>query len=664
MLAKTKNTLPPWISSELRFGERLDEMIVVLSQKKSFAFYKTEFHSTVLHLADQKDTYFTLGAAETSGAIVAIAAELAVARVLFIGCSKGGFGALLMAALCSTKDRHRRYSSLCFGPQTRIFPENPRVRFPSYKKLLEVASADRSIAEDLARYGDVTHVPSTTSATIIFGNLNANDRSEAESVSGESVSLVRLPLQTHSVVLPFLVDNTDKAAVSDVVDSLTRAAGKQADLQSSMRSNAIVDEILMLPRTKSLAALCQEAISGASGLRVFNQEAQGLDTPGGKGSSTCADTSRTARVDIGKGRAMKKALWVTCGVRGNAGDALLYQVTRKLFDGLVDLDFRFVHEPVYIRDGQDAPDNVIIGPGGMFVQTNSSRHLHQKIAKQWDQFQNSKFFLWSTGILAKPTDEELNAVRRVTARAPKIIVRATREADFIRGVDPSTEPEWSPCVSLFTDTLLDIKPRKRDLVVVNLDEFLFNEANFQDHPLRRFKAYAEAEGLEVRSMINAAGDSNRMLLELFPPIEIDMPYFGDLLQAELTGKEFNYEFNEALSKHPSFGERYCDSRFAFGKRLHGWLPFLAFDTPAAFIGMPERRGMPVDYFGSNEFLCNVPRNPKMTRGQLDDMANAMIGKLNFFIHNEDRLVASIAEKRAVLGDKLRAQAAEFAATLT
>lgn len=363
-------------------------------------------------------------------------------------------------------------------------------------------------------------------------------------------------------------------------------------------------------------------------------------------------------------RLAKKALWITCGIRVNAGDAIIYQAARKLFEGLVDLDFRHVSDAIYIRDGQETPKNVIIGPGGLFVQTNSSRHLHQKLAKQWDRFQDSKFYLWSTGILAKPSDEEAESVRRVTARAPKIVVRANRESEYIREVDPSTNPEWSPCASLFADTLLRIKPRKRDVVVVNLDAFLFTEENFRDHPLRRFKAYAEAEGLEVRSMVNAAGDSNRMLVDLFPPIDIDVPFFGKLLQEDLTGKEFHQAFNEALSEHPSFGERYCDCRFAFGKRLHGWLPFMAFDTPAAFIGMHERRGMPKDYFGSNELLCAVPRNPKMTREQLDDMANAMIGKLNFFIHNEDRLIASIGEKRAALGEKLRAQAAEFAAALS
>jgi hypothetical protein len=271
MLAKTETLLPPWINSELRINKKSNEMIVVLSQKKSFAFYRTEFHPSVLHLADQKDAYFTFGADELSTAIVTIAADLTVERMLFVGCSKGGFGAMLMAALCSTKDKRRQYSSLCFSPQTRIHPENPNVRFPSYKGLLKKALSDRAVAEDLARYGDVTHVPSTTSSTIIFGDLNTNDRSEAESVSGKNVSLVRLPLKTHSIVLPFLVDNTNRAAVTDIVESLTKAAGKQQDLQSTMRSSAMVDEILTLPRTKSLATLCQEALSGFSAINVFSE---------------------------------------------------------------------------------------------------------------------------------------------------------------------------------------------------------------------------------------------------------------------------------------------------------------------------------------------------------------------------------------------------------
>ena len=95
---------------------------------------------------------------------------------------------------------------------------------------------------------------------------------------------------------------------------------------------------------------------------------------------------------------MKRALWITCGVRGNAGDALLDQVTRSLFDGIVDLDFRYVSEPAYLRKGDTPTDNVIVGPGGLLVQTNSSRHLHAKLAKQWDLLREATFPFPGAGV--------------------------------------------------------------------------------------------------------------------------------------------------------------------------------------------------------------------------------------------------------------------------
>ncbi len=357
---------------------------------------------------------------------------------------------------------------------------------------------------------------------------------------------------------------------------------------------------------------------------------------------------------------MKRALWITCGARGNAGDALLYDVTRELFDGLLDLDFRHVSDPLYLRRGDAPTESVVIGPGGLFVQTNSARHLHGKLAKQWKQFEGKKFYLWSTGVLHTPSEEELAAVRRVTSRARKIVVRATKEAEFLRRIGPITSPEWAPCTSLFTDRLLPVQNTTRDVVVVNLDSFLFTEDNIADNPLRRFIAYANAQGLDVRSMVNASGDSNRIMLDLIPLIDIDRPYFEDLLLAEATGREFHEGFNAAMSRHPSFAARYTDCRFAFGKRLHGWLPFLAFDKPAAFIGMAARRGMPMDYFGSDEYLCDVPRSATMTTAQLDAMADGMIAKLQHFIDNEDALVSRTAERREQLWHQLQRQAAEFA----
>lgn len=363
-----------------------------------------------------------------------------------------------------------------------------------------------------------------------------------------------------------------------------------------------------------------------------------------------------------KRSARKSALWITCGVRGNAGDALLYEVTRKLFDGVIDLDFRYVSEPKYLKVGDRDHHNVVIGPGGMFVQTHSSRHLHSKLQKQWGRFEGKTFYLWSTGILGRPTEDEIENVRRVTSRSRSIVVRATKESEFIRDI-AGVESEWAPCASLFTDRLLKVKKRKRDVVVVNLDDFLFTEQNIADHPLRRFRAYAEAQGLEVRSMINAGGDSNRLMLELFPVIDQDQALLEDFLRGDPKGREFNDGFNAALARYPGFGHRYTENRFAFGKRLHGWLPFMAFDSPAAFIGMQARRGMPRDYFGDNDFLCAVPRHRDMSREALDQMADAMISKLDYFIRNEDALNARIAERRDELWKQLTRQSHEFAARL-
>lgn len=356
---------------------------------------------------------------------------------------------------------------------------------------------------------------------------------------------------------------------------------------------------------------------------------------------------------------MKKALWITCGPRGNAGDALLYEVTKALFADRIDLDFRYVNEPRYLRGRGGRRQNVMIGPGGMLVQTNSARNLHSNLEKQWGRFEDKRFYLWSTGILETPSDDEVSLVKRVVERADTIVVRATKESEYIADVT-GAESEWSPCASLFTDRLLGIEKQKKDVVVVNFDDFLFTEANIAAHPLRRFRQYAESEGLEVRSMVNASGDSNSMMLDLFPLIDADRPLLEDFLRTNPTGREFNTGFNAAMEKMPSFGARYTNSRFAFGKRLHGWLPFMAFDQPAAFIGMQARRGMPKDYFGDGTFLCGVPRRRHMSVGMLDEMANAMIGKLNFFIHNEDRLSAQIAERRGELWEQLRRQADTFA----
>jgi len=356
---------------------------------------------------------------------------------------------------------------------------------------------------------------------------------------------------------------------------------------------------------------------------------------------------------------IEQALWLALGRRGNAGDGLLYEVTRALFEGRLDLDFRSVQLGSYIRAGDPPPANVVVGPGAVLAGTFSSKKLQPALTDQWAQFGRARYHLWSTGLSFAPAPEEIPDVLRVTRRTRQLYVRGTREAEFFRGVDPDLNPIWAPCASLFTERLLDLEPRKKDVVVVNFDSFLFRDELAHDHPLQRFKDFAEAQGLEVRSLINGRPDLNAHLLEMFPMIDIDRPYFERFAHEYDSAGKFTKDYNAALEAHHSLGDRHNDCRFAFGKRLHGWLPFMAFDTPSAFIGLDTRRGFPRDYFGSDEFLCDVPRGSEMSRASLERMASMMVEKLQYFIDNEDRLRSQIAERRAGLWEQLQAHADSF-----
>lgn len=175
----------------------------------------------------------------------------------------------------------------------------------------------------------------------------------------------------------------------------------------------------------------------------------------------------------------------------------------------------------------------------------------------------------------------------------------------------------------------------------------------------RFKKYAESLGLEVYSMINGRPDINEHLLDIFPMLEIDRHHLEPLVP--YVDKAIKFTNNQGLLDFPlSFGERYNNCRFAFGKRLHGWLPFFAFDIPAAFIGAHVRRGFPKDYFGNNDFLCDVPRSNNMSEADLNKMTDMMIDKLIFFVGHEDYLSKGIAERREELWELAQTESKLFA----
>lgn len=143
---------------------------------------------------------------------------------------------------------------------------------------------------------------------------------------------------------------------------------------------------------------------------------------------------------------INKKIWITVGKRGNAGDALLYEVFVAQFKGLLDLDYRGVQTPPYLQPTDDIEDlkDIIIGPGAYLSGTFSSKKFQLGITEQWGKFKHSRFHLWTTGMVAEPLPEEINDVLRITNRAQQIYVRGNKEAELLHKVDPDLLIKWVP----------------------------------------------------------------------------------------------------------------------------------------------------------------------------------------------------------------------------
>ncbi len=250
-----------WVTSKFRKKEDSDELIVVFSPSKKMTYFRTDFPASVLFMADQRGTYYTDGAKRVATIIKRLAYRTGARRVLLMGPSKGGFASLMFARQLSYVDDTREYCALAFSPQTKIYPKNPNVPFPSYEKLLKRAEGDVSLLQSLRAFGDASALGKVRAA-IVFGAGNRDDSLEAQRISGDRVTFIPLPITGHSSSLPFLCDTTKRADVVEVVRKLSAAAKDQEDLSLRQKSEVMIEELMAIPKMPSLPEVCRMVLDG------------------------------------------------------------------------------------------------------------------------------------------------------------------------------------------------------------------------------------------------------------------------------------------------------------------------------------------------------------------------------------------------------------------
>jgi len=116
-------------------------------------------------------------------------------------------------------------------------------------------------------------------------------------------------------------------------------------------------------------------------------------------------------------------------------------------------------------------------------------------------------------------------------------------------------------------------------------------------------------------------------------------------QPSPTYAELQELYEQEWMRVPCLADRFNGYRFAFGARLHSFLPFMAFETPTVFYPTnPIRVSMPMEYFSTPAFSRKYPHIYE--GGDVDDsLSDDMIERLKFFIKNERWCVDKIKESK-------------------
>lgn len=224
---------------ELRHKEGCSTLVVALSHKDTFAFYKQPINHSVLFVVDKASTYYCHKAAELAAHIRDLVAKYRFEDVLFIGLSKGAYGSLLLSALCAALVGRCRFRAVAFSAPSRVYPFNDRLPFPSYKAMISRSQGNDGLRRDLEMFGDVKEHVSKENLlwVMVYGEGSRLDAGEASLLVAPNIRKYPIPFSFHGSSIPFCMERTNIEMVRREVKIIFDGAAKEADLAATLPSS-------------------------------------------------------------------------------------------------------------------------------------------------------------------------------------------------------------------------------------------------------------------------------------------------------------------------------------------------------------------------------------------------------------------------------------------
>lgn len=221
---------------QLRLSEENPTTLVVaLSHKENFAFFRQDFSATTLFIRDKRHNYYSLYPGMAVDVVQRVIEDHHINNVLFLGLSKAGYGSLLLSALTAKRHPDITVRALSFSPPTRLFPPNENVTFPSYLGMIRRSETNERLADNLRKYGDLRKYAGLPNVfwRIVYCEGNKSDASEAAAICHPNIQKYPLPFSFHGSTIPFTLNRADPADLHREVEAIYRDAANDPDLKAT-----------------------------------------------------------------------------------------------------------------------------------------------------------------------------------------------------------------------------------------------------------------------------------------------------------------------------------------------------------------------------------------------------------------------------------------------
>ncbi|WP_347474087.1 hypothetical protein ABEF90_00540 [Acinetobacter thermotolerans] len=201
-----------WFNFAFKKSEiRTSCLIVVLSPNSKFMLSSHNFLHDTLYVSEKSTTYYTFSIDVLSQVVSDFSKQLKKRKIIFVGSSKSGFGAINLGRMQKKIDNLIGSYSLSFSPVTRVYPlekPHPYKTYPSFIKKIESNKTFKRCAE---RFGLLFEKPNMENykEIIYIGSYSAYDIRELSyllSVSKDGYKYIDInlvPTQSHNITALF-----------------------------------------------------------------------------------------------------------------------------------------------------------------------------------------------------------------------------------------------------------------------------------------------------------------------------------------------------------------------------------------------------------------------------------------------------------------------------